>query len=514
MNMQSSLEKFITALQEIPQGGDSSIAFLIHSMDPHQGSMLRLCSIPHLFNPAVVQVLDTELTADEAKDICDNFAELAIVIPSDGEMQLHDDAREYLFRQWLDPGQIDSFRRVSARLNEYYEQISISLTGAEKTAATHQAIFHHVGADREAGFKAFEKAYRAARYRFALNECEALINLMHEYDPVFKASQKQWLAYHEGKISVEFRKWEQAEGLFNAILKTETSTALRTRSLYRLGVLHSARRQWESAIAKYSQALNIVREVPEVRDQEHRILEGLANAFREINDLKQAEKLINESIKLAMENEDLSALASSYNSLGNLHRKRGDAKPAIEYFKKSLECLDQFKEVFRKAQLYNNLGLAYADLGQWEDSQKFLESSLELERKAGDTAGQAKALANLGRVYLSQGNEDRAFRVCEESAELSIQIHDWYHAAVVKRNKARVLGRSNRIDEAKKCYVEAIALFNKVKEIDEAEATKKEQEKLGKKKKLPWYAWVAIVLASLFFVLALIGLIGIIGEQL
>ncbi len=513
MNKQNFSEDFIKALKEVPRGIDSSIEFLINAVDPHDGYMLRLSSIPHQFNPSILQVLDTNLTAKAAQNICENFAGLSIVIPSGGEMQLHDDAREYLFNWWLNPSQIETFCRVSANLKEYYEQISESATGFDKIAAHQQAIFHHVGADQKAGFEAFEKAYRASRYRFALNECEALIKLLHEYDSVLNLSQKQWLAYHEGKLNIEYRKWEKAKSLFNSILEAETSLALRARSLFRLGVLNSAQRQWDPAISKYSQALNLVRKYPEVRDQEHRVLEGLANAYRERNDLNQAEKLINESIHLAIENEDLSALASSYNSMGILHRLRGDAKLAIEYFEKCIECLNQFEEEFRKAQVYNNIGLAYADLAQWAESQKYLESSLELERKAGDTAGQAKALANLGRVYLSQGDETRAFGVAEESAELSIQIHDWYHAAVVKRAKARVLRRSDRNEEARKYYVESIALFKKANEIEEAEATIEEQERLGKKKRLPWYAWVSIVLASLIFLIILIVIIIVIGDE-
>jgi tetratricopeptide (TPR) repeat protein len=359
-----------------------------------------------------------------------------------------------------------------------------------------------IGADQPRGFSEFGKAFREERYRYSLSGCQTLITLVHDYDPVLEPIRRAWLAYHEAKILIDLRHWEDAKKRLNSVLSDDAITpGLRARALFRLGNLHSQQREWDAAVEFFLAALEISENFEEAHDQRHRILDGLATAHRETDDLKEAQRRLNESIALAEAIEDLSALAKSYHSLGALQQKRGDAKAAIESFQKSLEYLTRNNERFRKAQLYSNLGQAYADMADWEESRKYLEESLAIEQEAGDTLGQATAMARIARVDAALGKEAEGFDLVDRSVDLFIQIHDWYGAAIVKRNKARYLRGKRRLEEARKEFDEAIALFGQAKAPKKVEATKEERDALGIKRRLPWYAWIFLLFAALLLAL-------------
>src|SRR5262249_42508547 len=144
----------------------------------------RFCAIPHQFNVDILQILVPALGLDQARERIAGFAELSIVFRSEEGWAMHDDARHYLFDQWLKPDRTHEFRAASDRLAVYFDKAAKEAQGAALENLQYQHMFHLLGANQNEGFAMFERLCRAARHQFRLSKCESLINLVHEYDQV------------------------------------------------------------------------------------------------------------------------------------------------------------------------------------------------------------------------------------------------------------------------------------------------------------------------------------------
>jgi tetratricopeptide (TPR) repeat protein len=153
--------------------------------------------------------------------------------------------------------------------------------------------------------------------------------------------------------------------------------------------------------------------------------------------------------------------------------------------------------------VYNNIGLVHADLAEWEPARDALENSLEISRKAGDTRGQATALSNLARVYFNQEEHRKAVEAAGEAADLFLEIRDWYRAATTVRGLGRYYRRTGMTANARAQLQRAAYLFHRAGAEREVEEANTEIERLDKKRGLPWYAWVSLVL----FVLSVLVII-------
>jgi len=169
-----------------------------------------------------------------------------------------------------------------------------------------------------------------------------------------------------------------------------------------------------------------------------------------------------------------------------------------------LKYLEQIGDKFRSAQVYNNLGNAHFNAREWDKSEQLFRQSLKVKRQAGDNAGQALTLANLVRVYRAQQRIPEAVNALEQAGTLFAEVRDDYNAARVKRDLARLHRSLKNADLANRAFDEAIALFERCHEFQEAQATREEAR--GKKRGLPWWVIVAIVVVVAFFALLVLAI--------
>jgi len=491
------VEQYRRLLEAAPVGIGGSVEILLGQLPEQTARHLRLAAIPHQFNADLLCVIDPGLAPTEANNLCETFAPLSFVAAVNGALVFHDEVRRYLFQEWL-AAEPPSFREVSRRLTEHFALQEETLTGEAQVVARQQRTFHLIGADQVAGFDLFERLCRRERYGFRLNSCETLIKLVHEYDRILTPERKKWLTYHEAKLQIDLRQYSEAERLLRMLVdRGDLVPELRTRILFRLGTVKADTREWDEAAVFFRQGLDFVANHRGVEGQGMKMMLGLATVYRETDRAKEAGSLLRTTIAMAEAADDRSALAASYNSLGNLHRKLNQSRRAIEAFHNSLRHLEQAKEPFRPAQVYNNIGLVHADLAEWEPARDALEKSLEISRKAGDTHGQATALSNLARVYFNQEEHRKAVEAAGEAADLFLEIRDWYRAATTVRGLGRYYRRTGMTANARAQLQRAAHLFHRAGAEREVEEANAEIERLDKKRGLPWYAWVSLVLFAL-----------------
>lgn len=487
---------------------------LLDQIKPDKASYFKLCAIPHQFNPTILFHLAPELTSEErAAYVCREFEEFPTVRTFGNELnEIKDEARTYLFKQWLQNDRENEFKLASKRLVNYFSRPPDTDNSLTKDATQINRIFHLMAVDRRQGFEEFEAFLREKRQQFALDQADALIRIVHEYDPVLTPAEKAILAYHEGKIATDRARWDQATSLFEQILNTpNVDPALRIKALVRLGLVDDQNRRWSAAINRFNEALAELNKVdnPKLCQKlRYRIKLDLGIAYRDLGDLSQAKKLIVESLIEARRVGSTTGSAVAYNSLGTLYRKLGEGKKAIKSYRKSLHNLEKDDQKFRIGQVYNNLGLAYVDEREWEKGKEALKRSEEIKRQLGDTIGLGRTYNNLMQVFRKQQCEADAIRTGEQAVKLFKEVGDDYEMAIVLRNLGRLSRSLRKLDDAGRYFTEAIDAFKLAGAVGDAASSSEEYNFLTRRIPLPWWAWGSLV-ASVLTVLLGAALIAI-----
>jgi tetratricopeptide (TPR) repeat protein len=481
----------------------ASVELLLLQMEPAAAKHFRLCAIPHQFDLTVFKLLMPEVELVQAEQRYQEFSRLSPVIHLTDALTLHDQARRFLFDQWLKENGTE-FQVVSGRLVKHFEKSADVQNSYDSTYARRQRMFHMIGHDQSKGIEEFEKIFRDERVNGRLSECEALLALVREYDPILTQLHSGIVLYHEARLWFERRDWSHAEKLFRAVLEINgLPQSYRIKSWNRIGLLFARQRYWKDAILNLEKGVQLAKESNDLKTLPFAV-HDLGTAYRDSGEPDRSRRLLQESIDLAKKVQDTSCIAAGYNSLGTLERRGGDIRRGIEHYKKSLEYLSILHDHLRTAQVYNNLGAAYADLGEWETSREMYQKSIELKTDAGDTIGLARTLSNLIPVYQHLSRLQDAISAAEKATRIFEKLRDPFSAAVATRNLAKLYRGTEAKEEVTTTYLRAIELFREAKDYDQAEATKTELDAYTRPVGMPWWALTATIFGFLAVVAVIV----------
>jgi CHAT domain-containing protein/Tfp pilus assembly protein PilF len=263
-------------------------------------------------------------------------------------------------------------------------------------------------------------------------------------------------------------------------------------------------------------------------DRESRVHNRIAEMYRKMGAVTDAERHYDLALPLARASEDQESIADILNNSGLLMMNTGRPEEALAQFEGALPLARAINSANVEAALLNNSSEAYRLMGMFEKSiemsraaqepvarlnvprrtarhltmlatslyeagdrtatEDALQRSLEVYRQARDEAGYAVTLAFYGRILAASGETDRALAAFGESrpllkksgnlvgeatllaswAELDID-HRQYAAALEKLDQAIALSQSanNPYIETRSHYLRAVAL-HRDQRLDEA----------------------------------------------
>lgn len=490
--------------------GPGACEVVLSQLEPLTAECVRRGAIPHHIDKRVLETLVPETPNDEIDRIYEKLATLSLVALRRDSLAIHDAVRTYLFRQWL-TSYSGTFKAISSRLTELFAAEAETLIGQERDRLCRHAMFHLIGADQSRGMAEFEKLVRRYRRVGVLENCGAVIKLVHEYDPGLTAASSAILAYHEGKLESDRRNWDPAQTLFTKVIHTEEADErLRMKALNRLGLVQIEMRQWTQATECFDAALQIAKrgDYPELG----LIYDDLAVAFKGLRQRERAEEFVHESIKVATRKQDRLCLATAYNTQGTLLASFHEVKEAIAAYLKALDNLDDAHRLLR-AQIYNNIGGLYADLAEWAQSEKYFEMSLAISKEGADTIGQARTLANMIRVHRSAGRIDEAISAGDRAIAYFETLHDDVGAGNAALSLAKLFRALNRVDDALQRCDQAAKFFSRAGASRELAIAETERRSLVRTPGIPWWAWVSAVVAILGVVAMIIILVVVVAEK-
>jgi len=135
-----------------------------------------------------------------------------------------------------------------------------------------------------------------------------------------------------------------------------------------------------------------------------------------------------------------------------------------------------------------------------ECEQGNVPEKLGAEERCRRHARHARTLANLIPVYEHLNLVEDAVAVARQSISIFLELHDWYSAAVATRNLAKLYRRIGESERSRERYSDAIELFRKGTEEEQAVATQKELDAYLYPVRIPWWAWTLIGFFGLLMV--------------
>ena len=145
---------------------------------------------------------------------------------------------------------------------------------------------------------------------------------------------------------------------------------------------------------------SLFRELATAPPDTHRVflLVDIAWDINETN-TDEAERLLQEAIRLARQLKFNKGEAFALNGLGVVEEIRGNYAQSVAYYKRALEIRRNIGDLREIGSSLNNLGISYEFQGRFDSALVFHRENFSIQEKLRDTVKIARALFNIASAY-------------------------------------------------------------------------------------------------------------------
>jgi tetratricopeptide (TPR) repeat protein len=270
-----------------------------------------------------------------------------------------------------------------------------------------------------------------------------------------------------GKLYRSQGNWEAAIERFSQALELaeETDNNNYFAAIYlEMGKLHKARDEFDRAVEFLQRCLRLRREL-EDRLGEAICLHSLGTALMRKGNLQQAKKCYEDSLEIKETLGDKYGSAKSLVGLGHIERLTGKWLMAVNLYKKAWELFEETGNQAKSSRVLCRLGMTYADQGQWEEALNHLEQSRTIRLRSRDRQGVSESLLELGRIHDRQGYSEDALESFRLSAGFARDSSSVARIIPPSAAQARTLFRLGRLTGAILAAQEAQALAKRLSRV-------------------------------------------------
>lgn len=193
--------------------------------------------------------------------------------------------------------------------------------------------------------------------------------------------------------------------------------AERAEALNVMGLVAYDRRQWDTALEYFEQALELYRSLDDAY-QIARILNNRGLVFLRNTRWDEAEESYQEAIRYFQGLDNPPERYKAVMNLGNVFLMRKEYQTAISHYQEALGVFRQCHFLVDLAHLYNNLGMAYAGLTDWKVAGDYFRTSVEAWQRLEDAYNLANVLDNFGHMLIKAGQISTAQKVLNQALEV------------------------------------------------------------------------------------------------
>ena len=140
------------------------------------------------------------------------------------------------------------------------------------------------------------------------------------------------------------------------------------------------------------------------------------------HDHRAALPVLNESLEIRREMDDIRGIAQSLAILGNVHSSLGDNDSAASLWQESLEIGRRIDDKRGTAAVLANLAFLTAGKGNFEEALKSFEESVAVTQEVGDRHNEALGLFNIGAIWNAQDEYAKSRHYYEEALRIGREL--------------------------------------------------------------------------------------------
>lgn len=239
-----------------------------------------------------------------------------------------------------------------------------------------------------------------------------------ELDPY---NSKAW--NRRGHLHRQLKQFEESELAYKKAQQlthknTEESTENKAISLVNFGLLNQSKGDNQAAENAFVQSLRIYIDL----NNESGIAstsENLASLYKNKGDLKTAEAYYLKALQVHQKLAHTQQMATTHAALGSLYQSNKKLEKARQHFQYALDISLNNNLQGDIANLYSNLGIIAQQDNQVDKSKEYFEKSLQINQKIKRTAGTADQFGNLAILNRKQ----KKYAAAEDFHKKAIQIH-------------------------------------------------------------------------------------------
>ncbi|CAF2071260.1 unnamed protein product [Rotaria magnacalcarata] len=191
--------------------------------------------------------------------------------------------------------------------------------------------------------------------------------------------------YRMGQLMLKVGHLDQAEELYQELLKNASTDSDRAHIYHMLGILQYQQGKYPEAVKFYEKSLEIKRKtLPEDDASLATSYNNIGGVYYNMGEYSKALEYYEKSLKI----REVSLppthpdLATSYNNIGSVYNGVGEYSKALEFYGKSLKIWEISLPPTHPdlATSYNNIGLVYDNMGEYSKALSYLEKALDILR--------------------------------------------------------------------------------------------------------------------------------------
>jgi CHAT domain-containing protein/Tfp pilus assembly protein PilF len=172
----------------------------------------------------------------------------------------------------------------------------------------------------------------------------------------------------------------------------------------KIGLIHMDLGDAQKAIPAFQQVRELSLE-HELQVTEVQALRLLGESYEQVGDLRQAQQMLELSMKSPFAPGGFLIEIHALNSIGGIALSQGEINRAITDYLKILERSRQHRLPSFEGMALSKLGRIYASIGEYQEALDYLNMGLRLHRSPLDMAF---TLNNIGKIYLAIGDTSRS----------------------------------------------------------------------------------------------------------
>ncbi|CAF3937546.1 unnamed protein product [Rotaria sp. Silwood1] len=182
--------------------------------------------------------------------------------------------------------------------------------------------------------------------------------------------------YRLGELMIRVGHFNQAEELYNELLKNSSSDSDKADIYHQLGRVKWQQGQYEKEITFYEKSLEIKRKtLPEDHSSLASTYNNIGGAYANMSNYSKALEFYEKALKIDEKSlpPNHPSLATSYNNIGAVYTNMGNYSKALEFYEKAHKILEKSMPPNHPnlATSYNNICSVYDNLGNYSKALEY-----------------------------------------------------------------------------------------------------------------------------------------------